>query len=75
MNGFLHVGSTESGKSLFSLPAHIRNCNQVQWHPSSEKVFASCGGDGLLKLWDHTLQKPNISTNKAHDVNFIIKIG
>ena len=51
---------------MFSLPAHIKNCNQVQWHPTSEKVFASCGGDGLLKLWDHTLPKPNISAHRAH---------
>ena len=51
---------------MFSLPAHTKNCNQVQWHPTSEKVFASVGGDGLLKLWDHTLPKPNISTFQAH---------
>ena len=70
MNGTLHMGSTENGKLAFSLPAHIKNCNQVQWHPTSEKVFASCGADGLLKLWDHTLPKPNISSHRAHDVLF-----
>lgn len=49
------------------MPAHVKNCNQVQWHPTSEKVFASGGGDGLLKLWDHTLPKPNISSHRAHE--------
>jgi len=35
LNGAVHVGSTEGGKLLFSIPAHIKNCNQVQWHPTS----------------------------------------
>ena len=68
MDGSVHLGNTETAKIEFTLPAHMRNCNQVQWHPSSEKVFASIGGDGLLKLWDHTLAKPNISSFRAHDV-------
>lgn len=70
MNGFLRLGSTEQGKMLFSIPAHPRNCNQVQWHPTSDKVFASCGADGTLKLWDHTLPKPNIASHRAHEVCF-----
>lgn len=56
---------------MFTLPAHMKNCNQVQWHPSSEKVFASVGADGLLKLWDHTLPKPNISSFRAHEVDYL----
>lgn len=60
---------------MFTLPAHMKNCNQVQWHPSSEKVFASVGGDGLLKLWDHTLPKPNISSFRAHDVKISLTKG
>lgn len=70
MNGSLRLGSTEQGKVLFTIPAHSRNCNQVQWHPTSEKVFASCGADGMLKLWDHTLPKPNIASHRAHEVHF-----
>ncbi len=70
INGFIHFGNTEQGKSLFTIPGHSQNCNQVQWHPSSEKVFVSVGGDGMMKLWDHTLPKPNISSHKAHEVFF-----
>ena len=66
MNGALNLGNIEGGKIIFTIPAHLKNCNQVQWHPTSDKVFASCGADGLLKLWDHTLPKPNISSHRAH---------
>ena len=35
MNGALNLGDIEGGKILFTIPAHLRNCNQVQWHPTS----------------------------------------
>lgn len=49
----------------------MKNCNEVKWHPTSEKVFASGGGDGILKMWDHTLPKPNISSHRAHDAEIM----
>ena len=71
LNGLIHMGTTENGKVLYEIPAHQRNCNEVKWHPTSEKVFASCGADGLLKMWDHTLPKPNISSHRAHDAEIL----
>ena len=67
MNGFIHFGNTQTGKIEFQLPGDGKACNEVKWHPSSEKVFASASGGGFLKMWDHTIPKPNISTHKAHD--------
>lgn len=35
MSGALNLGSIEGGKIIFTIPAHLKNCNQVQWHPTS----------------------------------------
>jgi peroxin-7 len=32
--------------------AHARCCYGVSWNPRHADVFATCGGDGLLKIWD-----------------------
>ena len=32
--------------------AHARCCYGVAWNPRHADVFATCGGDGLLKIWD-----------------------
>ena len=39
LSGTLQVGTTEGGKLMYTLPAHVKNCNQVQWHPTSEKCL------------------------------------
>lgn len=69
--GMIYLGNCEGGKIEFTLPAHMKNCNEVKWHPTSDKVFASCGSDGLLKMWDHTLPKPNISSHQAHTAEIL----
>lgn len=69
--GAIQVGNCDNGKIEFTIPGHIKNCNDVKWHPTSEKVFASCGQDGLLKMWDHTLPKPNISSHQAHNAQIL----
>ena len=65
--GSIRVGDSEKASFLFMLPAHKGSCYQAQWHPTSEKVFASGGGDGCLKLWDHSLPNQNIASVAAHD--------
>lgn len=65
------MGNCETGKVAFQIPGHYKNCNEVKWHPTSEKVFATGGGDGILKMWDHTLPKPNISSHRAHDAEIL----
>lgn len=67
MNGSIRLGNSEKGEFLFMLPAHKGSCYQAQWHPTSEKVFASGGGDGCLKLWDHSLPNKNIASVVAHE--------
>ena len=32
--------------------AHARCCYGVSWNPRHADVFATCGGDGLLRIWD-----------------------
>ena len=34
------------------LGAHQGCCYGVSWNPRHSDVFATCGGDGLLKIWD-----------------------
>lgn len=67
MNGSLRIGDSEKATFLFMLPAHKGSCYQAQWHPTSEKVFASGGGDGCLKIWDHSLPNKNIASVPAHE--------
>jgi peroxin-7 len=67
MNGNQRMGDSEKSAFLFMLPAHKGSCYQAQWHHASDRVFASAGGDGFLKLWDHSLPKQNIASVQAHE--------
>ena len=61
------MGDADKPQIAFSLQAHQGSCYTSMWHPTSPKVFASGGGDGFLKLWDHSLPNKNIATLKAHE--------
>ena len=47
-------------KSVFTFKCHRRGdkgdkifaVHSVQTHPDLSEVFATCGGDGLLSIWD-----------------------
>ena len=42
-----------SGELLFTLNAHRNTLFQIDHHPT-DPVFVSCGGDGLLCVWEYT---------------------
>lgn len=43
----------ETGEFLFTLNAHRNTLFQIDHHPT-DPLFVSCGGDGLLCVWEYT---------------------
>ena len=35
---------------------HHMAVHALRWNPFHQKVFASCGADWTVKIWDHTLR-------------------
>ncbi|OHS93506.1 Transcriptional repressor tup12-related protein [Tritrichomonas foetus] len=44
----------KKGELIFTLKAHTNTLFELQHHPT-EKMFASCSGDGLVCLWTYSL--------------------
>jgi len=45
-----------------------QNCAyQCTWHPTNDKLFASCGGDALLRIWDITSPKQSVAVVQGHE--------
>ena len=51
--GQLHFWDWKSCKSYRKLQAHDGGpCMGAQWHPIHPSMVATCGYDGLVKIWD-----------------------
>jgi len=51
--GKLHVWDWKTTKSYRKFQAHDNGpCMGAQWHPLNPSTVATCGWDGLIKIWD-----------------------
>jgi WD40 repeat protein len=51
--GMVHKCTTEySSKYLYSSEAHAGGVMVIKWNPFHEDVYATCGQDWTLKLWN-----------------------
>jgi pre-mRNA-processing factor 17 len=56
--GRLWVWEWSSRKSVAKIPAHESGpCIGCQWHPADGSVLATCGWDGVVKLWGSASSK------------------
>ena len=42
------------GCCMCLLQAHHMAVHAIRWNPFHQSVFASCGADWTVKIWDHT---------------------
>ncbi|CAN6668927.1 ribosome assembly protein Rrb1p [Trichomonascus vanleenenianus] len=76
-----HTKRTQSGWSTEKTPftagdvsRRNKSIEDIQWSPSEEKIFASCGADGFIRIWDlrSKSRTPQISVKASNtDVNVI----
>ncbi|KAK3585998.1 hypothetical protein CHS0354_033115 [Potamilus streckersoni] len=47
----------QHGKPAASFKHHLESITSVEWHPSDSSVFAACGSDDQLTIWDLAVEK------------------
>ena len=55
----IYVWNRETTRLLEVLDGHVGTVNCVKFNPVNLAMFASCGDDGLIKIW----QPQNVATN------------
>jgi len=52
-DGGVYIWDRETGRLLEALGGHGEgSVNAVAWNPKNEGVFASCGDDGTIRIWE-----------------------
>lgn len=54
--------SVAENVTLFLLQNHHMAVHALRWNPFHQNIFASCGADWTVKIWDHTLRYTYIHT-------------
>jgi WD40 repeat protein len=50
-DGQVFLWQRHTGELVLKLVAHKPICNAIAWNPSDPCMFATCGDDGLVKIW------------------------
>jgi histone-binding protein RBBP4 len=69
--GSLSRDSAATAEAIVSIPnAHEGATEDVQWHTQHNYLFASCGDDGMVRVWDTRAADPTVASQvfKAHDM-------
>jgi histone-binding protein RBBP4 len=68
--GSLSRDSAATAEAVVNIPkAHEGATEDVQWHAQHDHLFASCGDDGYVRVWDTRSKDPCVAAQsiKAHD--------
>lgn len=66
MLGLTRLYDFQAQKVIQSFKTH-NGCTQTStWHPVQPSMFATCGVDGALRLWDRNAPMKNVASVKAH---------
>ncbi|KAG8163534.1 hypothetical protein KVR01_006831 [Diaporthe batatas] len=52
-DGNVYIWHKNSGHVVAKLDGHRPRCNAVAWSPTNTCLLASCGDDGIVKLWSN----------------------
>lgn len=55
-----HAGATKTIQALHTYRGHTEVVEDVQWNPHADSLFASCGDDKLIILWDRRQKESQI---------------
>ncbi|KAL2275045.1 hypothetical protein FJTKL_02509 [Diaporthe vaccinii] len=64
-DGSVFIWHKNSGHSVAKLDGHRPRCNAVAWSPTDACLLASCGDDGVVRLWSNKARLLQQTENHA----------